>query len=97
MRGSSLPSQILDWLQRRPSAMEMYLRPGCVHVSAYLAMPGEHWQAVRDALEESLLLILTLVRYNVVAVTSCKLQAAQSFTSCLLTLVISKAQPAVEE
>ncbi|GAQ92321.1 hypothetical protein KFL_009790030 [Klebsormidium nitens] len=54
-----LRDQILDWLQRRPSAMETYLRPGCVHVSAYLAMPHPDW----DALERDLLPLLAgLVR-----------------------------------
>lgn len=49
-------AQILDWLQRRPSAMETYLRPGCVHVSAYLAMPHSDWDAVRGCAERALAL-----------------------------------------
>ncbi|CAN6936079.1 unnamed protein product [Brassica oleracea] len=47
----TLRTEISSWLSSIPSEMESYIRPGCVILSVYVAMPASAW----EQLEENLL------------------------------------------
>ncbi|XP_020266067.1 squamosa promoter-binding-like protein 15, partial [Asparagus officinalis] len=57
---AALRSQIVNWLAHSPSEMESYIRPGCVVLSIYAAMPSIVW----DELEEDLLQRVTSLVHN---------------------------------
>ncbi|XP_078439581.1 squamosa promoter-binding-like protein 15 [Wolffia australiana] len=48
----ALRNQILSWLSHSPSDMEGYIRPGCVVLSIYLAMPSFAWAKLERDLSE---------------------------------------------
>ncbi|XP_057873442.2 squamosa promoter-binding-like protein 1 [Cryptomeria japonica] len=50
----TLRTQIIEWLSQIPSDMESYIRPGCVILSIYVAMPSCAWEQLGNSLQETL-------------------------------------------
>lgn len=51
----TLRTQIFNWLSHSPSEMESYIRPGCVVLSIYMAMPSAAWKQLEDNLVHRLM------------------------------------------
>uniref|UniRef100_A0A0D6QW43 SBP-type domain-containing protein n=1 Tax=Araucaria cunninghamii TaxID=56994 RepID=A0A0D6QW43_ARACU len=54
----TLRSKILEWLSHCPSDMEGYIRPGCVILSMFVAMPFSSWEQLREDLQERMKLLV---------------------------------------
>nr|AGI62056.1 SQUAMOSA promoter-binding-like 8 [Erycina pusilla] len=59
-----LRAQIFDWLSRRPTDMESYIRPGCIILTVYLRLTLSAWDELCHDLSSSLNRLLSLSADN---------------------------------
>ncbi|OVA00712.1 Transcription factor [Macleaya cordata] len=54
----TLRTEILNWLSHSPSEIESYIRPGCVVLSIYIAMPYTSWEQLQEDLLQRVKLLV---------------------------------------
>eukprot|EP00850_Spirogloea_muscicola_P018099 SM000162S02377 [mRNA] locus=s162:125644:132735:- [translate_table: standard] len=50
----NLRNQIVEWLATSPQDLESYIRPGCLLLTIYAALPKQRWDELQDDIEFSL-------------------------------------------